>query len=85
MTPDPTRAREENMSHRTNCTHCGVAYEETSEDRASEPGRLCWDCSTSKMRNACLACNRWGVDGNGCLMCCCPPERVAQQFSRAAP
>jgi len=33
------------MAHITTCTHCGKAYEETSEETANMPERLCPGCS----------------------------------------
>ena len=33
------------MSCVTICTKCGALYEESSEERANEPGRLCRTCA----------------------------------------
>jgi len=32
------------MSHITNCSKCGCAYEESSEETARHPNRLCFKC-----------------------------------------
>ena len=37
------------MPHITTCTHCGKAYEESSEETANAPGeRLCSECFQSE-------------------------------------
>ena len=32
------------MSHITTCPRCGACYEESSEEHANDPRRLCPDC-----------------------------------------
>lgn len=32
------------MPHITTCSKCGKAYEESSEEQANAPGRLCTPC-----------------------------------------
>lgn len=47
----------------TNCTACGKAYEEQSEESANDPSRLCLACFDTASNHAyecrCGVCTKW--------------------------
>jgi hypothetical protein len=40
------------MSHVTTCPVCGDCYQESSEEAANDPSRLCWPCWHAENRGA---------------------------------
>ena len=47
----------------TTCTNCGGCYEESSEDSANDPNRLCMHCFDKASNHAyeckCSLCKKW--------------------------
>lgn len=53
------------MSHITNCTACGKAYEELSEESSNDPNRICLGCFDTASNHhehcSCSICQKWHV------------------------
>lgn len=77
------------MSHITTCTACGKPYEESSEEAANDPNRICLGCFDKKYKLGGPVPAGWdgtqsvfGVDSeghritgaDGKMMCGCYPE-----------